>query len=151
VKVHGSASAVHTPFTNAHESAGVAHTSLAHLPRSPRRSLTHRPATPVGAALRLEALAGAIEQALTEGRLPDGWQAVSFQREVSAVLGHLGMIVSRASLASSYARESRRVELWLPGPQPMVDTPARDTLCDPLDVAYALRFIELAPAHRRTA
>jgi hypothetical protein len=130
----------------------VAYRTLAQLPRSPRRSLTHRPATPVGAALRLEALAGAIEQAFTEGRLPDGWQAVAFQRELSAVLGHLGMIASRASLASSYARESRLVDLWAPRPPTVATpTPPADTLCDPLDVAYALRFIELAPARRRTA
>jgi hypothetical protein len=125
----------------------VAHRTLAALPRSPRRSLTHRPATPIGAALRIEALAGAIEQAFTEGRLPDGWQSVAFQREVSAVLGHLGMIGSRASLASSYSRENRRVDLWAPRPAAVVEaaTPPH-TLCDPLDVAYALRFIELGGA-----
>jgi hypothetical protein len=128
----------------------VAHRTLAQLPRSPRRSLTHRPATPLGAALRLEALAGAIERALTDGRLPDGWQAVTFQREVSDVLGHLGMIASRASLASSYARESRRVDLWATR-SIVVEPPPPDTLCDPLDVAYALRFIELEHGRRRTA
>jgi len=106
----------------------------------------------VGAALRLEALAGAVEQAFADGRLPDGWQAVAFQREVSAVLGDLGMIGSRASLASSYARESRRVDLWAPRPEAVVAA-ARppDVLGDPLDVAYALRFIELELGRRRTA
>jgi hypothetical protein len=131
----------------------VAHRTLAALPRSPRRSLTHRPATPIGAALRLEALTGAIERALTDGRLPDGWQAVAFQREVSVVLGHLGMIGSRSALVSSYARESRRMHLWAPRTSAVVESaaPPADLLCDPLDVAYALRFIELEPAPRRTA
>jgi hypothetical protein len=106
----------------------------------------------MGASLRLEALAAALERALAAGRLPDGWQAVSFQREVSSVLGHLGMIGSRASLASSYARESRRVDLWAPRPEAVVAAaaPPPDALCDALDVAYALRFIELEPG-RRTA
>ena len=127
----------------------MAHRTLAQLPRSPRRPLTHRPATPAGAALRLEALAGAIEQAFRDGRLPDGWQAVAFQREVSTVLGHLGKIGSRTSLASSYARESRRVELWAPRAHAAATAaPPPVALCDPLDVAYALRLLEIAPDRR---
>jgi hypothetical protein len=119
----------------------------------------------MGASLRLEALAGAIELASAAGRLPDGWQAAAFRREVSVVLGHLGMIGSRSALASSYARESRRVGLSPPRadatpPPDTLPPPAAlghvtpsppDTLGDPLDVAYALRFMELAPERRRTA
>jgi len=129
----------------AREPRGVAHRTLAALPRSPRRSLTHRPATSVGASLRLEALARAIERVNTEGRFPDSWQSVAFQQEVGAALGHLVAIASHAALASSYTRESRRVTALASDRAAAGDAVAAssDALGDALDVAYALRFIEL--------
>ncbi len=119
--------------------------TLAALPRSPRRALTHRPATSLGASLRLEALARAIERVHTEGRFPDSWRSVAFQQEVGDVLGHLVAIASHTALASSYTRESRRVTASALDQGAAHDAVAEppDALCDALDVAYALRFIEI--------
>ncbi len=119
---------------------GMANLATAALPRSPRRRLTHRPGTPRGATLRLSALAAAIARLHEEGREPEAWQARPADGEVAAVLAHLVPIQSRTALAASYAREGRRL---LAGAQP--SGRALEPV-DALDVAYALRWIELADA-----
>jgi len=121
-------------------------TTLVSLPRSPRRSLTHRPSTPVGAALRLAALAATIVRLHEEGRCPESWRPESFGREVSTVLGQLVPIRSASTLASSYAREGHRLSAPMAGPDPWAGA-GRPEVADAIDVAYALRWLELDAAH----
>jgi hypothetical protein len=110
--------------------------------RSPRRRLTHRPSTPAGAALRLSALAAAIVRLHEEGRCPEAWRPEPFGREVSTVLGQLIPICSATTLASSYAREGRRLATAAPLAHPPAGLPGPE-VADPIDVAYALRWLEL--------
>jgi hypothetical protein len=116
--------------------------SISMLPRSPRRRLRHRPITSTGAELRLAALAAAIMRLHEEGRCPAGWRVEPFGREVSAVLGQLVPIRSAAMLASSYAREGRRLATHAPRSSGAVDVAHPDG-GDAIDVAYALRWLEL--------
>jgi hypothetical protein len=113
--------------------------------RSPRRHLTHRPSTPTGAALRLSALAAAIVRLHEEGSCPETWRPEPFGREVSTVLGQLIPIGSATTLASSYAREGRRLGTEAPGALPAAGLPGLE-VADPIDVAYALRWLELDAA-----
>jgi hypothetical protein len=114
--------------------------SIASLPRSPRRHLTHRPGTPRGAILRLSALAATLARLDAEGRDPDAWQVRPTDTDVADVLDHLGFIRSRSALAASYAREGRRL---LDGAhEPMREADTTDVL-DALDLAYALRWLQL--------
>jgi len=115
--------------------------------RSPRRRLTHRPSTPTGAALRLSALAAVIVRLHEEGRCPEAWRPEPFGREVSAVLGQLVPIGSVATLASSYAREGRRLSTPAPLAHPPAGLPGPE-VADPIDVAYALRWLALDAAPR---
>lgn len=115
----------------------MAQTSIASLPRSPRRHLTHRPGTPRGAILRLSALAAAIARLHEEAREPEAWQARSADRDVTAILDHLVPIQSRTALAASYAREGHRLLAGSQRPGRALEP------VDALDLAYALRWIEL--------
>jgi hypothetical protein len=117
--------------------------SISMLPRSPRRRLRHRPITSTGAELRLAALAAAIMRLHEEGRCPAGWRVEPFGREVSAVLGQLVPIRSAATLASSYAREGRRLSTVPPAPSTAAVDVTHPDVGDAIDVAYALRWLEL--------
>lgn len=120
----------------------MAQPSIALLPRSPRRHLTHRPGTSRGAILRLHALAATITRMQSEGRGPDALLADD-DIEVATVLEHLVPIRSRGALAASYAREGRRLTA-VHLSQPRTPGPV-----DAIDVAYALRWLQLgepAPA-----
>ncbi|MCU0505158.1 MAG: hypothetical protein MUE82_05180 [Chloroflexi bacterium] len=125
----------------------MARTTLASLPRSPRRRLTHRPGTPRGAILRLSALAGALSRLDAEGRREAGWSVQPADHDVSTILGHLVPIRSRAALAASYAREGRHIL----DPERTAGSAegGRGGTVDALDLAYALRWIELEDGRLR--
>ena len=78
----------------------------------------------------------------SEGRPPHALLAGD-DAEVATVLAHLVPIRSRGALAASYAREGRRLTADLvPDSRP-------SGLVDAIDVAYALRWLQLgepAPA-----
>jgi hypothetical protein len=125
----------------------MAHTSVASLPRSPRRRLTHRPGTPRGAILRLSALAGALGRIHADGGRRAAWRVQPTDEDVITILAHLVPIRTKAALAASYAREGRR--LLDGGRHPASPRPAAAEPVDALDLAYALRWIELEDARAR--
>ncbi len=67
--------------------------------------------------------------------------------DVSTILGHLVPIRSRAALAASYAREGRR--LLGPAPTAGPGDGGPGGAVDALDLAYALRWIELEDGRLR--
>jgi hypothetical protein len=125
----------------------MARPSVASLPRSPRRRLTHRPGTPRGAILRLSALAGALGRIHADGGRPAAWTLQPTDDDVVTILAHLVPIRTRAALAASYAREGRR--LLDSARQPASPEPPAVQPVDAIDLAYALRWIELEDARAR--
>ena len=68
---------------------------------------------------------------------PARWRTPSFGRKVAEVVAHLGPIRSRRMLAASYAREARH------GATGLRLDPERALATSPVEVAYALRWLEL--------
>ena len=121
-------------------------------PDAPDLSMTHRIVTErsgdssaVGSAAPLpEDLLplGSTDHRGAPADLP--WRDLAFQCRVEAIREQLRPVRSRVALASSYGREAAAR---------VVDgatRPARESVT-PLQVAYALRWLELADAEPRTA
>jgi hypothetical protein len=125
----------------------MGHPSVASLPRSSRRRLTHRAGTPRGAILRLSALAGALGRIRDDGGRPAAWGVQPTDDDVVTILAHLVPIRTRAALAASYAREGRRLLDGVRQPA-SPGQPAAEPV-DAIDLAYALRWIELEDARAR--
>ena len=94
--------------------------------------------------LRLSALAGALARIDAEGGRPAAFGAQPTDPEVATVVSHLVPIRSRAALAASYAREGRRL---LEGGFPVGPSgPVAADAVDAIDIAYALRWMQLGEA-----
>jgi hypothetical protein len=88
----------------------------------------------------LEHHAREMFERLAAGRVPVSWRLPGFAAEVERVRRQLELLLSRETLAASYAREG--VRLAVLGGTDAVPVPV-PTLATSLDVAYVVRWIEL--------
>lgn len=94
--------------------------------------LAGEPTTPV-LALRAAELLRAVET----GAVAPLWRRPGFGRMVDEIRGQLEPIERRGALAASFEREA------------VQRLPARRTASGPLDLAYAVRWLELEPTGAR--
>ncbi len=94
-------------------------------------------------AARLEVSAALVERliATPDGRIAARWRRPAFARSVDSVLRQLAPIQDREALLASYGREAGRMRRR--GTDPWI-LPGADAV---LEVAYALRWMELAHRH----
>jgi hypothetical protein len=110
-------------------------------PASVRRPV-RRPAamSPPSAEQALVARAREVVAA-RETRCPTGWLLPGFARDVDLVRRQLGPLRDRSMLVVSYERESARLAALR---RLAADPAARPLPLDPLEAAYAVRWLELA-------
>lgn len=133
------------PLADVADLAGAPATALRPAPR-PRilRRPTAAPAQLPGETLALHAVA--VVRFLAGPRRPERWGLPGFAREVERVRRQLSPILSREMLAASYALES----LHMTGVSRGSSGPLRTTLAgSALEVAYAVRWLELADGEER--
>ena len=86
---------------------------------------------------------------------PERWLQPGFGREVDLVRLHLAPVRSRAGLAASYGREAFNLAVDGDWPRRIAtrraSTATLTASMGPVDVAYALRWLELGDGHRRIA
>ena len=86
---------------------------------------------------------------------PERWLQPGFGREVDLVRLHLAPVRSRAGLAASYGREAFNLAVAAEWPRRTAtrraSTATLTALMGPVDVAYALRWLELGDGRRRIA
>jgi hypothetical protein len=108
------------------------------VPRPARRRVVAAP--PPSAEVALEARAREILLARSAGA-PSRWLLPGFVRDVDLARRQLGPLRDRRMLVASFERESSRLAAL----RRLAADPAAPSLpLDPLDAAYALRWIELA-------
>ena len=108
--------------------------TLPGLDRSRRRMLRLHRAAPVDddpAATMLSLRAADLVRAVETGTVVPRWRSAGFGREVDAIRAQLGPIALRATLAASFSREAVR------------RTAVHGAAATPLDLAYAVRWLEL--------
>ncbi len=110
------------------------------LERSRRRLLRLHRAAPVAdepLASLLSLRAAELLRAVETGTVPPPWRVPGFGREVDEIRAQLGPIELRGTLAASFSREAGlRMAL-------------RGAAAAPLDLAYAVRWLELDPRRPR--
>ena len=72
-----------------------------------------------------------LVRAVETGTVVPRWRSAGFGREVDAIRAQLGPIALRATLAASFSREAVR------------RTAVHGAAATPLDLAYAVRWLEL--------
>jgi hypothetical protein len=112
-------------------------------------SRTPSPTTPAR-ALAIEALA-ILRLARRHDAHPDRWTAHPFVREVELIRLHLRPIRSRAVLAASFGREAFHGVPVLAFESPPERDARRSQGAGPVQVAYALRWLELGDGIDRPA
>jgi hypothetical protein len=111
------------------------------LDRSRRRLLRLHRAAPVDddpAATMLSLRAAELLRAVQTGMVVPQWRLPGFGREVDAIRAQLAPIELRATLAASFSREAVR------------RTAVHGTAAAPLDLAYAVCWLELDPRQPRS-
>jgi hypothetical protein len=78
-----------------------------------------------------------LQRAVETGAVAPRWRSPGFGRAVDEIRAQLAPIGLRVTLAASFAREAGRQRA------------AHGASADPLDLAYAVRWLELNPAGRR--
>jgi hypothetical protein len=107
-----------------------------------RQRLDARPA-PTSPSRELARRALDVLRRARQASPPERWLEPRFGREVDLVRLHLAPVRTRAGLASSFGREAFNVRMDEPRPcAPSIG---------PVDVAYALRWLELGDGRRRAA
>lgn len=112
-------------------------------PPRPRRARP-RPMTapPPSADHALAARAAELAAAFAAPAPPAGWDVDEFARDVDLVRRQLGPLRDRGMLAASYERESSRLAALR---RMAADPAAPPSPLDPVEAAYAIRWLELAP------
>ena len=101
-----------------------------------RRRLRFRGTAPIDdepAAALLARCAAELLRALETGAVTPRWRCPGFGRVVDEIRAQLGPIERRGTLAASFEREAAR------------RSAVHGAAADPLDLAYAVRWLELEP------
>jgi hypothetical protein len=125
------------PFPAAHHGAG--------LPSGTRPGRSRpRPVAgpPPSAEHALAARAAELTAALAAPTPPSSWALAGFARDVDIVRRQLGPLHDRGMLVASYERESGRLATLR---RLAADPTTPPSPVDPIEAAYALRWLELAP------
>jgi hypothetical protein len=117
--------------------------AAAAIPRTP-------PLTTPARALAIEALA-ILRLARRREAHPDRWSTDSFVREVELIRFHLRPVRSRVVLAASFGREAFHGVSVLAIESAQERDPRRSRGAGPVQVAYALRWLELGDGLDRPA
>jgi hypothetical protein len=116
--------------------------ATAALPRLPVED-----APPLDPARSLALRARVLERLIAEPhRRPDRWAVPGFGQEVDLVRIHLTPVRSRAVLVASFGRESHHV---VRPAERRVGLAARSLAASPVEVAYAIRWLELTDGSGR--
>ncbi len=107
-----------------------------------RRRSRLRGSTTIGVrpepARPLEAWSADLARAVSTGAVAPRWRAPGFASRVDAIRDQLAPILDRASLMASWRAEAVRWRDAVEGPGPAAVAP--------LDLAYAVRWLELGPS-----
>jgi hypothetical protein len=97
---------------------------------------------PPSAEHALAARAAELTAALAAPAPPSSWALAGFARDVDLVRRQLGPLHDRGMLVASYERESSRLAALR---RLAADPATPPSPVDPIEAAYALRWLELAP------
>jgi len=109
----------------------------------PRRPARRRPAVgpPPSADRALAAHAAKIVQAIAADAVPGRWRLAGFARDVDLARRQLGPLHDRRMLVASFERESARLAALR---RLALDPSTPPAPLDPVEAAYAVRWLELA-------